>query len=201
MKLLELFCGTKSVGRAIEDKFEEIVSVDIDSKRKPTITTDILTWDYTIYPPHTFQVIWASPPCQEYSILNHALPNKIPNLVWADRVVKKTIEIIEYFKPDKFFIENPQSGSLKDRDFMLGIPFYDFDYCEFSDWGYRKRTRIWTNVEGRDILCRGIGKCPNMIGKKHKKAIGNSSYKCISTLSKRYAIPANLIEYLFHCDV
>jgi hypothetical protein len=28
---------------------------------------------------------------------------------------------------------------------MKDIPFYDVDYCMYSDWGYKKRTRIWTN--------------------------------------------------------
>ena len=51
---------------------------------------------------------------------------------------------------------------------MVGIPFCDVDYCCYCDWGYRKRTRFWSNVDFRGRLCLGPGCCPNMDGKKHK---------------------------------
>jgi hypothetical protein len=138
--------------------------------------------------------------------LNHARPEKTPNLALADALVLRTIEIIEYFNPSKFFIENPQSGSLKDRDYMLGLPFVDVDYCQFSDWGYRKRTRIWTSVQMTDRLCGGSGVCSGMDGKRHKKAIGNSTYDELWVrgkrggglrLQQRYSIPPLLIQTLF----
>ena len=42
-------------------------------------------------------------------------------------------------------MEYPQTGRLKPRDIIRDIPFYDIDYCKYCDWGYKKRTRIWTN--------------------------------------------------------
>jgi len=202
-RLLELFCGTKSVSKAVGHLFAEVINVDIDAKFEPTICSDILSWNYKIYPVGHFDVIWASPPCQEYSCLNHARPNKIPNLEHSDLIVKKTIEIIEYFNPINFYIENPQTGCLKDREFMLGLPYIDVDYCRFSDWGYKKRTRIWTAAYLEDKLCLGMGRCKNMIGKSHKKAIGNHSHAREfwavkgQRLQQRYSIPASLIIYLF----
>ena len=50
-RLLELFCGTKSVGRAFEAA-GEVVSLDIVSKFEPTILCDIRSWDYTTFPGH-----------------------------------------------------------------------------------------------------------------------------------------------------
>ena len=51
-RLLELFCGTKSVGRAFEAAGWEVVSLDIVSKFEPTILCDIRSWDYTTFPGH-----------------------------------------------------------------------------------------------------------------------------------------------------
>ena len=63
-RLLELFCGTKSVGRAFEAAGWEVVSLDIVSKFEPTILCDIRSWDYTTFPGH-FDMVWASPVCTE----------------------------------------------------------------------------------------------------------------------------------------
>jgi site-specific DNA-cytosine methylase len=197
MRLLELFCGTKSVGKALADKYDEIISLDILPSAEATITSDILTWDYHVYEPGHFDAIWASPPCTEYSKLNYTHPEKVCNVELADRIVRRTFEIITYFNPTKWFVENPQSGTLKGREVVAGIPFRDVDYCRFSDWGYRKRTRIWTNRPGDNMLCEGRGTCPNMEEGRHKKAIGNFSYVMINTLDQRHAIPADLIRHLF----
>lgn len=199
--MLELFCGTKSVSKAVGNQFEEVINVDLDSSFNPTHCVNILEWDYKIYPREHFHTIWASPPCQEFSCLNFARPEKIPNLPLADSIVQKVIEIIEYFNPNRWFIENPQSGCLKDRPYMLGIPFIDMDYCQFSNWGYRKRTRFWTSVDGNSILCNKKD-CVNMINGRHKSAIGNCGYKQykpenVKALHQRYAIPPMLIEKLF----
>ena len=59
-------------------------------------------------------------------------------------ILRKTEQIIKYFEPKLWFMENPQTGKMK--DFVdTSTNFYDVDYCKYSDWGYRKRTRIWTN--------------------------------------------------------
>lgn len=194
MKLLELFSGTKSVSKAVGHLYDEIVSVDILNKNNPTIVCDILKWDYKIYPPEYFDTIWSSPPCTEYSVILYGRPNRQRNLELANSIVKRTIEIIEYFKPNKWFIENPQTGLLKDQDFMLGIPFYDVDYCMYSDFGYRKRTRIWSNINDYEPkLCNK--QCGNMTGNKHNKSCGNGKYGS-TTLQERYRIPQLLIKSL-----
>ena len=69
--LLELFSGTQSVGKAVEDRYN-VISVDINDykgKHKPTHKVDILKWDYKIYPTGTFDIIWSSPPCRTFSSL------------------------------------------------------------------------------------------------------------------------------------
>ena len=57
MRLLELFSGTKSVGKVAEALGYEVTSLDL---KNADINTDILNWDYKIYDPKHFHVIWAS---------------------------------------------------------------------------------------------------------------------------------------------
>jgi site-specific DNA-cytosine methylase len=63
MRLLELFAGTGSVGRAFRELGWEVVSLDIEPGH--TIQADVLTWDYRTYPPGYFDCVHASPPCTE----------------------------------------------------------------------------------------------------------------------------------------
>ena len=141
MKLLELFKGTGSVGTACQNLFDEIISLDREEKWQPTIVADILEWDYTIYPPGHFDYIWASPPCTEYSIIKQSF-HFPQNLEYANQIVQRVLQIIEYFKPQIWFIENPQSGLLKNQSFMRNLSYIDCDYCLYSD------IRWWSCVEG-----------------------------------------------------
>lgn len=205
-RLLELFSGTGSVRKAVGDQFDEIVSIDILPKFEPTEVADILQWNYEKYPPGYFDAIWASPPCVEYSRLKHNTKMET-NMPLADSIVQRTLDIITYYEPTLWFIENPQTGLLKTRPFMNDIPFYDYDYCRFSDWGYKKRTRIWTNAEKENRLCLKSGKCPNMTGIHHRVSFGGQGrgarginphhhYEAVSS-KMAYRIPPALIQYLF----
>ena len=94
MRLLELFSGTGSVGRAFEAQGWEVISLDINPGA--TITSDILDWDYKTFEPGSFDFIWASPPCTEYSKARTRA--KTPrNFAGADAIVSKALEIIDYF--------------------------------------------------------------------------------------------------------
>ena len=118
-----------------------------------------------------------------------------------DRLVLKALEIIEYFNPEYWFIENPATSRMKERPFMKDITFYLVDYCMYSDWGYRKRTRIWTNKKDWDNkLCNK--KCGNMVGNLHKTNLGNTERKQKTmgngtSQQDRYRVPEDLILSLF----
>ena len=74
----------------------------------------------------------------------HPFPSTRPrNLQLGNRIVQRTLEIIQYLQPDVWFMENPQTGLLKDQPYMEGRAFVDVDYRRFSNWGYKKRTRVW----------------------------------------------------------
>ena len=141
MKLLELFAGTGSVGKVARDMCFEVVSLDRDMAAD--IKLDIMDWDFQdYYPRHHFDVIWASPPCTEYSKAKTVGTRDIEG---ANKVVERTLDILEYFEPKFWIVENPQTGLLKDQTCMYGMPFVDVDYCRYGA-PYRKRTRLWNNV-------------------------------------------------------
>lgn len=161
-RLLELFCGTKSVGKVFKVDDYEIISLDYNKKFDATHTEDILNWDYTIYPVGYFDVIWASPDCTTWSIatggkyrikesiygLNNAHQDKA---TIGNNMILKVIEILKYFQPNAWFIENPR-GLLK-----YFPPLVDFIteynafmnlvyYANYNNWDFPKPTNIWSNL-------------------------------------------------------
>ena len=207
MRLLELFSGTGSIGKAFAHQGWEVISLDKDPKTDATIKENILTWDHTVYPPGHFQCIWASPDCTQYSCARRGAKTE-RNLPLADSLVLRTLEIIDYFKPQAWWIENPQTGLLKDRDFMVSIPFSDVDYCAYCDWGYKKRTRLWNNLDFKGKTCQGKGLCENMTENKHKNTAQQGKNRCKNGLygehfSTRnlHRIPPNLCNEIFNCSI
>ena len=167
MRLLELFSGTGSIGKAFRELGWEVISLDVNPKSQATITADILTWDYRSYGEGYFDAVWSSPVCTMYSRARTTA--KTPrDLEWADSLVRKTLEIIHYFKPKVWGFENPQTGLLKDREVVKGIPFKDVSYCSYG-YLYRKPTRIWTNSklwEPRP-MCTRSRPCEHMVDGRH----------------------------------
>ena len=178
---LELFSGTGSFGKVAKELGYNVLSLDL--LLKADIQIDIMKWDYKKYDKNSFDIIWASPPCTEYSKLQDCWLNRMrkgklytkeqqeSDMKEADKIIQKTLDIINYFKPHHYYIENPQ-GRLKDRDVMKNIPYYTCDYCMYCDWGYRKRTNIWTNKKDwKPLLCNK--QCQNMYQGNHNKVLGN----------------------------
>jgi hypothetical protein len=195
MKVLELFSGTGSVGKIAKEFGWEVISLDL---KNADIETNILDWDYKIYQPEEFDIIWASPPCDTFSNLRKSwIGRKLKchhgevctkELIQNDidtiglPILRKTEEIIDYLKPKYYFIENPQTGQMKD---YITKPFYDVDYCKYADWGYKKRTRVWTNLKGfTPKLCKKD--CGQLIEGIHRVNFGDN--KTIMDGDKRIKI-------------
>ncbi|MFM7989489.1 MAG: hypothetical protein ACKPKO_60265 [Candidatus Fonsibacter sp.] len=66
--MLELVSGMGYVGNVCKALGMDVVSLDRDMPAD--IRSDIMDWDYTAYKPKDCNVIWASPPCTEYSMAN-----------------------------------------------------------------------------------------------------------------------------------
>ena len=91
-----MFSGTGSIGSVFASRGWDVTSLDI--LPGATITSDILDWNYKIYPPSHFDFIWASPPCTHYSMARTTA--KTPrDFEGADAIVQRTLDIIEYFRP------------------------------------------------------------------------------------------------------
>ena len=150
-------------------------------------------------------MIWASPPCTEYSIAKSTGVRKIEE---ANKVVERTLAIIEYLQPKYYIIENPQTGYLKKQWFMHGLPYTDIDYCKYG-MPYRKRTRLWNNVFNwiPRPLCKKD--CNSMDGNRHKATAqrfpsgkkedwGDQPFHRHQQ-SDLYVIPSDLIYEIFNC--
>ena len=138
LRFLELFAGAGSIGRAFEQQGWEVASLDINPNFGPTRVADILSWDYRVYKPDHFHYVWASPVCTEYSIARTTGPTR--NLLSADKLAQRALLIMTYFGCNWAF-ENPQSGLLKTRDIVKGIPFADTSFCRYG-YAYGKKTDL-----------------------------------------------------------
>ena len=145
MRIWDLCSGTGSVSKVWADAGHETLTLDLDRKCAPDICADILSWEHTDFSLAPPDVIWCSPPCTQYSRARTRA--KTPrDLEMADKIVQRCLDIIAYWKPRFWIIENPQTGLLKTRDVIQGLPWKDVDYCSYQDIVlYRKRTRLWTN--------------------------------------------------------
>lgn len=174
--------------------------MDLAACRKPDIAVDIRKWDYeAAYPPGYFDLIWASPECKEYS---RAKTVGYRDLAYADSCVLAAIQIIGYFQPAYWFIENPQTGLLKDRPFMRGLPYHDVTYCMYGRQ-YQKPTRIWTNhADFKPRFCcryRGTSCKHRDASGKHLMAMAGDGrlQKQEHSMVTKYSIPESLLKSLF----
>lgn len=156
MKVLELFAGTRSIGKAFEAKGHDIYSIEWDRRfDNINLYEDIMvvTADQIICVFGRPDVIWASPDCTTYSVAaiskhRHKEPNgnlspKTDYAMFCDDVNKHVVELIKELNPKYWFIENPVGG-LRKMNFMKDLPRYTVTYCQYGE-RRQKPTDIWTN--------------------------------------------------------
>ena len=151
MNILELFAGSRSIGKAAEQQGYKVFSSDINDYQGIDYVCDLLMFDVDILP-FTPDVIWASPPCTGFSVAaigHHWTGGKgayIPNTDTARlgiQLLRETLRIIDQINPDVWFIENPR-GLMRKMPELEKMQRYTVTYCQYGD-KRMKPTDIWTN--------------------------------------------------------
>ena len=160
MKVLELFAGTRSIGKEFDAKGHKVYSIEWDKEHPNidwyvdigTITTQDIIDKFGVP-----DAVWASPDCTSYSIAaisHHRIREDDGNLApksdyakFCDKVNTHVIdminELLEINPKLIYFVENPRGGMRK-MNFMKDLPRYTVTYCQYGDTRM-KPTDIWTN--------------------------------------------------------
>ena len=175
MNVLELFAGSRSIGKAAESLGHKVFSVDWQSFDNIDLSIDIefLTIKDIPFIP---DIIWASPDCTTYSIaaISHHRNGIIPKSDYAkkcDAVNENMHKLIkEYLLVNpklKYYIENPR-GMMGKMPFIKHCETSTIWYCTYGD-NRAKPTNIFSN---------NIYSLFNQNGWKPKKECFNGNKNC-----------------------
>lgn len=152
MKVLELFAGSRSLGKAAESLGYDVFSSDLNNFEGIDYAVDILKFDINRVP-FVPDIIWASPPCTYFSVAsigkhwNKDHTPKSENAMKGVSFVEATLNIINHFKEVNpnliFYMENPR-GKLRKLDVVKDLDRTTVWYCKYGD-KRAKPTDIWSN--------------------------------------------------------
>lgn len=204
LNVLELFAGTRSIGKAFEARGHKVFSVDWDSTLEGIdLSADILSINHqdiiaAIGHP---DVIRASPDCTTYSVAALSTHRQrfddgflLPKTEYArfcDRVNAHVINLILMLRPGLFFIGNPR-GCLRKMPFTHGIPRYTVTYCQYGDTR-QKPTDIFTNAKNPDFRPPCDRSAPCHVAAPRGSRTGTQGIK---GAKHRSVIPAELCRHI-----
>ena len=159
MKVLELFAGSRSIGKVAEARGHEVFSVDINAFEGIDLVKDInelIKSDVPFIP----DVVWSGTPCTTYSLAagsTHRHEHYKPKTDFAkhcDTMNTRVNNLINVWMNDNpnllWYIENPR-GMLRKMWFMEGLPRVTVWYCTYGDFR-AKPTDIFSNNIGNPIF-------------------------------------------------
>lgn len=205
MKVLELFAGTRSIGKAFERAGHEVYSIEWDKNFEGIDWYEdigkITAQDIIERFGHP-DVIWASFDCSSFSIAaisHHRKKNlETGNLdpvsdyaKFCDKVDQNVLKLIKDLNPMYYWIENPVGG-LRKMTWMKDIPYrYTTTYCQ---WGEKrmKPTDLFTNYPNAYFpRCKNNDSC-------HERALRGSKTgtQGIKGSKDRSRIPDALCDYI-----
>ncbi len=155
MNILELFAGSRSIGKEAEKLSMRVFSTDVEPFANIDLVKDIRNFKYSDVP-FIPNIIWASPPCTSFSILSCRFHWEKEGEVFTPKtetgitglvLVQKTLSIIQHYlklNPKLvWYIENPR-GLLRKMPLMQNLLRHTVTYCQYGDTRM-KPTDIWTN--------------------------------------------------------
>ena len=155
--VFDFFAGTGSSTQAFEDAGHTVIKVELDEYFEAH-ERDILslTPEYLIEKYGQPDFIWASPPCQTFSVasIRHywtyengkAIPKNQKTLDGIARV-QHTLDLIKGLNPKRgWLMENPR-GMLRKQDVVKGLTRRTITYCQYGDFRM-KPTDLWGELSG-----------------------------------------------------
>jgi hypothetical protein len=154
--VLSLFDYTGNWSRPYKEAGFSVIQIDLK------LGHDIMSWDYTNVSRYEVYAILAAIPCTNYA-LSGARWFKEKDLNGStdlsNAIVRKTLEIINYFNPIIFAIENPMSR-IHTCVPELGKPVLKFHPYEYAGYDpipdnskYKKRTWLWGKFRTPNKKC------------------------------------------------
>lgn len=153
LRVLELFAGTCSIGKAARALGMEVRSFDILAHALVTDQRDLLGVKLSVLRDWQPDIIWASPPCTGFSVASigrhwtggrRAYEPKSSTALLGMALVRKAQEVIAACPDAVWFVENPR-GVLRKLPLMEGFGTRrTVSYCRYGDQRM-KPTDIWTN--------------------------------------------------------
>lgn len=204
LKILELFCGTKSISNTFKANGHEVFTVDFNPQHNPDLCINILEFNVSMLP-WTPDVVWASPDCRTWSVAscgNHWNKDRTPKTEECKigiQLLNKTLDVIEQLKPLYWYIENPRDLMRKyERMVALTKKYFrhTVTYCQYGD-KRMKPTDIWTNNNNwhPKPMCKNGDSCHEPAPRGSRT--GTQGIKCTVDRSR---IPEQLcIEILESC--
>lgn len=184
MKVLELFAGSRSIGKAAEQLCHQVFSIDINPFEGIDLVKDINELNIEDVP-FVPDMIWSGTPCQSYSLAAgsyHRKENYQPKTDFAimcDQMNVRVNGLIKIWQEKNqdliYYIENPR-GMLRKMWFMQGIPRKTIWYCKYGDFR-AKPTDIFTNNLYNPMF--------NPLGWKPREECHNGNTKCHHESSPR----------------
>lgn len=210
--IFEIFSGHGSVSRTGSIVLGQCMTatLDLDARWNPTfqMSIDDFGQEHAAFLKTKFEgkrpIIWASPPCEEYSRAKTRGKRKLDE---ADDRVRKVFEIADMLDPLVILVENPATGLLANdyRHDMLLKPYtpnrYVVHYCQYGKAAL-KPTMIWSSIDlesfGFEALtcpggseCHGMYKCNRTQAWKHVAIWDKTSYE------NRISVPDQLVISVF----
>lgn len=144
--MLELFSGSGNMARAFREQGYKTLTIDLHEDADiqediREVTVNMILEHLGGYP----TVIWASPPCTQFSIASistHWKHHKPP--IEGTELLAHTLRLIIQLQPKKWYIENPM-GMMRKLPIMEHLPRRTLTFCQYGD-NAMKPTDVWTNV-------------------------------------------------------